>query len=89
MKTSKPNATQIWKQIEDVLVPRLRLFVKDRAVYSHSCATLATKEGGNSAFPFPGSRVAFTFRTGPYVDPCAVSPGTAFCDCLGVANKAM
>jgi len=35
MKTSKPNALQIWKQVEDVLVPRLRLSVKDRAVYSH------------------------------------------------------
>ena len=35
MKTSKPNALQVWKQVEDVLVPRLRLSVIDRAVYSH------------------------------------------------------
>ena len=35
MKTSKPNALQIWKQLEDVIVPRLRLSVYDRAVYSH------------------------------------------------------
>ena len=35
MKTSKPNALLIWKQVEDVLVPRLRLSVKDRAIYSH------------------------------------------------------
>lgn len=35
MKTIKPNAEQIWKQIEDEVVPRLRLSVYDRAVYSH------------------------------------------------------
>jgi len=35
MKTKKPNAAQIWKQLEDLLVPRLRLSITDRAVYSH------------------------------------------------------
>ena len=35
MKTKKPNAAQIWKQLEDHLVPRLRLSITDRAVYSH------------------------------------------------------
>src|SRR5216684_6016993 len=35
MKTKKPNAAQIWKQLEDHLVPRLRLSIIDRAVYSH------------------------------------------------------
>jgi HNH endonuclease len=35
MKNKKPNAEQIWKQFEDILVPRLRLSVIDRAVYSH------------------------------------------------------
>jgi 5-methylcytosine-specific restriction endonuclease McrA len=35
MKTKKPNAELIWKQFEDLLVPRLRLSVIDRAVYSH------------------------------------------------------
>jgi len=35
MKTKKTNAAQIWKQLEDHLVPRLRLSVIDRAVYSH------------------------------------------------------
>jgi 5-methylcytosine-specific restriction endonuclease McrA len=35
MKTKKPNAEQIWKQFEDLLVPGLRLSVIDRAVYSH------------------------------------------------------
>ena len=35
MKTKKPNAEQIWKQLEDLLVPRLRLSTIDRAVYSH------------------------------------------------------
>lgn len=35
MKTSTPNVAQIWKQIEDDLIPRLRLSITDRAVYSH------------------------------------------------------
>jgi 5-methylcytosine-specific restriction endonuclease McrA len=34
MKNKKPNAEHIWKQLEDLLVPRLRLSVTDRAVYS-------------------------------------------------------
>lgn len=35
MKNKKTNATQIWKHLEDHLVPRLRLSITDRAVYSH------------------------------------------------------
>jgi 5-methylcytosine-specific restriction endonuclease McrA len=35
MKNKKPNAEHIWKQFEDLLVPRLRLCVKERAMYSH------------------------------------------------------
>ena len=35
MKTKKPNAELVWKQVEDLLVPRLRLSVIDRTVYSH------------------------------------------------------
>jgi len=35
MNTKSPNAAQIWKQLEDDLVPRLRLSTTDRAVYSH------------------------------------------------------
>ncbi len=35
MKISKINAILIWKQIEDVLVPRLGLTLAERAVYSH------------------------------------------------------
>ena len=35
MKNKKPDAAQIWKHFEDLLVPRLRLSVVDRAVYSH------------------------------------------------------
>ena len=35
MKNKKSNARLVWKQFEDVLVPRLRLSVIDRAVYSH------------------------------------------------------
>ncbi len=35
MKISKTNAVHIWKQIEDVLVPRLCLTLAERAVYSY------------------------------------------------------
>ncbi len=35
MKNKNPNAEHVWKQFEDLLVPRLRLSITDRAVYSH------------------------------------------------------
>ena len=35
MKIKKPNAELVWKQVEDLLVPRLCLSVTDRTVYSH------------------------------------------------------
>jgi hypothetical protein len=35
MKLKKPNAERLWKQFEDLLVPRLRLSVIERAVYSY------------------------------------------------------
>ena len=35
MKNKKPNAELVWKQLEDQLVPRLRLSVIDRTVYAH------------------------------------------------------
>lgn len=34
MPDKKPNADQIWKQFEDILAPRLRMNVIERAVYS-------------------------------------------------------
>ena len=35
MKPKMPNAALVWKQLDDVVVPSLRLNVIDRAVYSH------------------------------------------------------
>jgi 5-methylcytosine-specific restriction endonuclease McrA len=35
MKNNKPDAAQIWKQLDDLLVPRLRLSITERGVYSH------------------------------------------------------
>jgi 5-methylcytosine-specific restriction endonuclease McrA len=35
MKNEKADAASVWKQIEDVLVPRLGLSTVDRAVYAH------------------------------------------------------
>ncbi len=34
MKDKKPNAELVWKQLEDLLVPRLNLSVPDRVIYS-------------------------------------------------------
>ena len=35
MKTQKPNAELVWKQIEDMVVRRLKVSVVDRSAYSH------------------------------------------------------
>jgi 5-methylcytosine-specific restriction endonuclease McrA len=35
MKAKKPNAELVWKQLEDLLAPRLRLSVIERTVYAH------------------------------------------------------
>jgi|SRR5690242_449432 len=35
MKPKIPNALLVWKQFEDVMIPRLNLGLIDRAVYSH------------------------------------------------------
>ena len=35
MKNEKPNAEQVWKQVEDVVVPQLRLSITERVVYYH------------------------------------------------------
>jgi hypothetical protein len=35
MKSTKVDAAQVWKEFEDKMVPKLRLSVIDRAVYSH------------------------------------------------------
>lgn len=35
MPSTQPNAAKVWKQLEDDLVPRLRLSVIDKAVYAH------------------------------------------------------
>jgi 5-methylcytosine-specific restriction endonuclease McrA len=35
MNAKKPNAELVWKQLEDLLAPQLRLSVFDRTIYSH------------------------------------------------------
>jgi len=35
MKVKKPNAELVWKQLEDLVVPRLRLSLIERTVYTH------------------------------------------------------
>jgi hypothetical protein len=35
MNNQKPNAAQVWRELEDVVVPALRLSPTDRVVYAH------------------------------------------------------
>ena len=35
MKTNKPNAELVWKQLEEDIVPRLGLNLTERVVYAH------------------------------------------------------
>ena len=35
MKTQKPDAELVWKQIDDLVVPRLKFSVVDRSAYAH------------------------------------------------------
>jgi len=35
MKNEKPNAELAWKQLDDLIVPRLRLSLIDRTVYAN------------------------------------------------------
>jgi 5-methylcytosine-specific restriction endonuclease McrA len=35
MKIKKPDAEHVWKQLDDVLVPNLRLSITERGIYSH------------------------------------------------------
>src|SRR5215470_286650 len=35
MKNQKLNAVQVWKQLEDLMIPGLRLTVHERALYSY------------------------------------------------------
>ena len=61
MKNKKLNAVQVWKQMEDLAVPRLHLSVFDRAVYSHLLRHSRLGGGWSFAFPFCGSLVAHAF----------------------------
>lgn len=53
MKTKKPNAELVWKQIEDMVVPRLPLPPIDRAVYSHLLRHSRLEGIGRICFSIP------------------------------------
>jgi len=64
MNNKKPDAALLWKQFEDVLVPRLRLSHTDRAVYSHLIRHTLIEGQPRIRFSIPwlarGSRVTAT-----------------------------
>jgi hypothetical protein len=70
MKNKKLNAVQVWKQLEDLAVPRLHLSVFERAVYSHLLRHSRLEGGCNFAFPFRGSLAAHAFPFGPHAERC-------------------
>jgi 5-methylcytosine-specific restriction endonuclease McrA len=69
MKNKKPNAELVWKQLEDLLAPRLRLSVIDRTVYSHLLRH--SRLEGKLRLRFSILRVARKIR----LSPCSVRKG--------------
>jgi 5-methylcytosine-specific restriction endonuclease McrA len=68
MKNKQIDGTKIWKQLEDMLVPRLRLTVTEHAVYSH--LVRHSRLEGKLRAQFSISRIARHIRlsTGPARD---------------------
>jgi hypothetical protein len=66
MKNKKPKAEQVCKQIEDFVVPRLRLSPIDRAVYFHLLRHSRFEGKVRAAFPFLGSPEAPASATLPF-----------------------
>lgn len=65
MKNKKLNAVQVWKQMEDLAVPRLHLSVFERAVYSHLLRHSRLEGRLQLSFSFRGSLAAQAFPSGP------------------------
>jgi len=79
MKNKKPNAELIWKQLEDLLVPRLRLSVIDRTVYSHLLRHSRLEGNSASAFRFSGWDAISGYPRGRCARPYAGSRPKVHC----------
>ncbi len=65
MKNKKPNAELVWKQLEDMLVPRLRLTVTEHAVYSYLVRHSRLEGEQRAQFSILGLARHIRLSTGP------------------------
>ena len=68
MKNKKPNAELVWKQLEDILVPRLRLTVTEHAVYSYLVRHSRLEGEPRAQFSISGIARHIRLSTGPARD---------------------
>jgi 5-methylcytosine-specific restriction endonuclease McrA len=68
MKTKELNAVHVWKQLEDMMVPRLRLSVTEHAVYSHLVRHSRLEGEPRAKFPILGLARHIRRSTGPARD---------------------
>jgi 5-methylcytosine-specific restriction endonuclease McrA len=68
MKAQKINAVQVWKQLEDMLIPRLRLTVTEHAVYSHLVRHSRLEGKLRAQFSIQGIARHIGLSTGPARD---------------------
>lgn len=79
MKRKMPNAAHVWKQLDDFVVPNLRLNVIDRAVYSHLLRHTRLECRHRLCFSQLWLAKASVFAVTPLVLPCvAWSIGAQF-----------
>src|SRR5258707_2998350 len=78
MKNKKPNAGLVWKQLEDLLAPRLRLSVIERTVYSHLLRHSRLEGKLRLRFPLMWLGRNIRLSTGPVREAVRrlVAPGT-------------
>ena len=71
MKNKQIDGTEVWKQLEDMLVPRLRLTVTERAVYSYLVRHSRLEGKLRAHFSIAGSPVISGCRWGLREMRCA------------------
>ena len=68
MKNKQIDGTKVWKQLEDMLVPRLRLSVTEHAVYSHLVRHSRLEGKLRARFSIQGIARHIGLSTGPARD---------------------
>jgi len=79
MENQKPNAELVWKQFEDVLVPRLNPGLVGRAVYSHLVRHSRLEGKLQLRFSIAWLTHGTTFLPALPAEPCAASRISALC----------